>query len=215
MLPYAWERLDLLLLLDNLQVTKIQGDGFCFLGAISKVLEKNYDEIISVKQLMQHIMKYLCENSEKNTTFHIPGHEPTVNDTLVADVIDFFASRNYNTNIVDLLMRITADALDLDLDIYQENMGKIQLVNFRSEASATKSVKVKFTHNNIHSTGNHYDAITVVAVGNINLNILSSLATDKIISHSPPKVPGKIADKNEFLDSPASQHLGQEERGDV
>ena len=70
MLPYAWERLDILLLLDNLQVTKIQGDGFCFLGAISKVLEKNYDEIISVKQLMQHIMKYLCENSEKYTTQH-------------------------------------------------------------------------------------------------------------------------------------------------
>ena len=215
MLPYAWERLDILLLLDNLQVTKIEGDGFCFLGAISKVLERNYDERLSVKQLMQHIMKYLCENSEKYTTFHIPGHEPTVNDTLVADVIDFFASRNYNTNIVDLLMRITADALHLDLEIYQENMGKIQLVNFRSEASATKSVKVKFTHNNIHSSGNHYDAITVVAAGDINLNILSSLATDKIISHSPPKVPGKIADKNEFHDSPASQHLGQEQRGDV
>ena len=107
MLPYAWERLDILLLLDNLQVTKIQGDSFCFLGAISKVMEKNYDELISVKRLMQHIMKYLCENSEKYTTLHIPGHEPTVNDTLVADVIDFFASRNYNTNIVDLLMRIT------------------------------------------------------------------------------------------------------------
>ena len=33
-------------------------------------------------------------------------------DTLIADVIDFFASCKYNTDIVDLLMQNTTDALD-------------------------------------------------------------------------------------------------------
>ena len=105
-----------------------------------------------------------------------------LNDTLVADVIDFFTSRNYNTNIVDLLMRIMADALELDVNIYQENQGKLQIVNFVSDAPETKMVQVKFMHDNLHPNGNHYNAIIDMLGADINLNILSTLATDELWS---------------------------------
>ena len=68
------------------------------------------------------------------------------------DVIDFFASRKYNTDIVDLLMQITTDALDLDLHIYQNNVGRVQVFNFISQ-NPKKAVHVKFTHDDQYPLG--------------------------------------------------------------
>ena len=40
----------------------------------------------------------------------------------------FFQNRNYNKDIVDLLVTIAADAPGLDLYIYQNNQSKIQVL---------------------------------------------------------------------------------------
>ena len=108
-------------------------------------------------------MKFLCENFNKYTAYHQQKSELTLGDTLISDVIDFFASRNYNTNIVDLLMQITTDALRLDLNIYQKNNGQIQIYNFTSPKPMF-TVNLKFTHDPIHSQVNHYNAITMIPI---------------------------------------------------
>ena len=51
---------------------------------------------------------------------------------LLNEAMDFFNSRNYNNYVVDLLVTITADALGLDLYIYQNNRGKIQVLKYLS-----------------------------------------------------------------------------------
>ena len=66
-------------------------------------------------------MKFLCENFERYTAYHQQKSELNAADTLISDVIEFFSSRNYNTNIIDLLMQITTDCLDLDLNIFQNH----------------------------------------------------------------------------------------------
>ena len=52
----------------------------------------------------------------------------TNSDMLLNEAMDFFNSRNYNNDVVDLLVTITADVLGLDLYIYQNNRGKIQVL---------------------------------------------------------------------------------------
>ena len=74
-------------------------------------------------------------------------------------------------------MRIMADALELNLNTYRENMGKI-----KADAPETKLVQVKFTHDNLHPNGNHYDAIIDMPGTDINLNNLSTLAMDELRS---------------------------------
>ena len=106
-------------------------------------------------------MKFLCENFEKYTMYHQQKSELTAGDTLISDVIEFFSSRNYNTNIVDLLMQITTDCLDLDLNIFQNNVGQIQVYNFTT-SKACYTVNLKFTHDLKYPQGNHYDAITKI-----------------------------------------------------
>ena len=107
-------------------------------------------------------MKYLCSNFDKYTKYHCQRKEdmePTLADTLIADVIDFFSSRNFNMNVVDLLSQITADVMHLDIIIYQNNNGQIQLYHFTGDDNPTRTVRLKFTHDNLHPKGNHYKAI--------------------------------------------------------
>ena len=145
-----------------MEVKNVKGNGYCFLNAVVKVLEENYGEIITVEHAMEQIMKYVCTNYDRYTKYHAQGEkdmEPTIADTLIADMIDFFSSRNFNTNIVDLLSQITSDVLQLELYIYQNNGGQIQTFCFTGCKAPTKVVRVKFNHDDLHPQGNHYKAI--------------------------------------------------------
>ena len=116
MLPYLWVNLPDYLSSQHMEVIPIRGDGFCFLTAVAKVLEVDHKITIPVEKAMEKIMKFLCEHFEKYTAYHQQKSELTAGGHY-PDVIEFFVSRNYNTNIVDLLMQITTDSLDLDLNI--------------------------------------------------------------------------------------------------
>ena len=105
--------------------------------------------------------------------------------------MDFFASHKYNTNIVDLLMQITTDASELDLHIYQNNVGRVQVFNFISQN--LKKVHVKFTHDNRYPMGNHYDAITQIEP-DINIKLLSEVASSV---HSTKKGDTVLSTKEE------------------
>ena len=146
----------------NMEVKGVDGDGYCFLNAAVKVLSANYNEHISVEKAMQTVMKYLCSNFEKYMKYHYQRKEdmePTLADTLIADVIDFFSSQNFNMNVVDLLSQITADVMHLDIIIYQNNNGQIQLVT--GDDNPMRTIRLKFTHDNLHPQGNHYEAIVM------------------------------------------------------
>ena len=146
----------------NMEVKGVEGDGYCFLNAVGKVLTTDYNEHIIVEKVMQTVMKYLCSNFDKYTKYHCQRKEdmePTLADTLIADVIDFFSSHNFNMNVVDLLSQITADVMHLDIIIYQNNNGQIQLYHFTGDDNLTWTVRLKFTNDNLHPQGNHYEAI--------------------------------------------------------
>ena len=168
-----------------MEVTKIKGDGFCFLGSVSKALQIDYGYDLSIQKATEIIMKYLCVNFNRYTAYHQKKLEPTTGDTLISDVIDFFASRNYNTNIVDLLMQISADALELQLNIYQNNSGRVQVFNFTSD-KPKYLLHLKFSHDPKHPLGNHYDAITKIQA-NTNLRMLCDAA--EIVSPTIPAEP--------------------------
>ena len=162
-LPYLWVNLKKYLedTYDMEVNEEIPGDGYCFLSSVVDVLHTNFDEKITVEQVMQKMMKYVCDNYEKYERYHTQGKEdlePTVADTLTADIIDFFSSRNFNTNVVDLLMQNTADALGLELFIYQENGAQIQIIHFTG-LQPMRTVRLKFKHDNLHPLGNHYQSI--------------------------------------------------------
>ena len=112
--------------------------------------------------------------------------------------IDFFASHKYNTDIVDLLMQITTDALDLDLHLYQNNVGRVQVFNFISQ-NPKKVVHVKFTHDDQYPLGNHYDAITNVQP-DINIRLLSQVAETVYSTQKRSSVVSTKAEEEDVID---------------
>ena len=113
--------------------------------------------------------------------YHTQGEkdmEPSMPDTLLLDIIDFFTNKNYNQNTIDVLMKIVADVLNIDLNIYQNNRGQIQVLNFAGDNS-TCTVNVKFTHDNSITVVNHYNAITPF----LNLTTLKKTQNEEVSQH--------------------------------
>ena len=138
------------------------GDGYCFLNSVVYCLQNDYNDSITLEELIRKIVSHMCLHYEDYTNFHTFAESPLPpSDTLIEDALEFFKYGNYMSDIVDLLMQITAYALCINLFIYQKSRENIQVLNFQHPL-ADRIVRVRFTHDNIHSQGNHYDSIICV-----------------------------------------------------
>ena len=136
-----------------------EANGYCFLNSVIACLQNDYDQKISFDECVTKILSHLCQNYKKYLDFHpVSTKEILPADKLISDALDFFRTRRFNQDVVDLLMQITVDALHLNMFIYQKSGENIQVLNFK-EPESDKIVRVKFTHCNKNSSGNHYDAI--------------------------------------------------------
>ena len=86
------------------------------------------------------------------------GDRHTDSDVLVEEILDFYSGKNYTKNVVDLIVKLTSDAIGVNIYTYENSDGQILRVRSMSRL-ACKDVFVKFTHNPIHNLGNHYDDI--------------------------------------------------------
>ena len=137
--------------------------GLCFINAVATCLQKDHDITIQISESINIILQHLAENHQDYVNLHVvPDMSSqdgfTKSYLLSNDAMEFFQNRNYNKDVVDLLVTVIADALGLDLYIYQNNQGKIQLLKY-SGGPISKPIYLKFTHNDLNPIENHYDAI--------------------------------------------------------
>ena len=79
----------------------------------------------------------------------------TSSDLLLEEIIGFFNKGNFNTNVVDSLVQICVDALSLEIFIFQNSDGSIQILQIPG-GPFVKKIYLKFTHDNKYTVGNHY-----------------------------------------------------------
>ena len=139
-------------------VSPVICDGFTFLNSTIKALKEEHGVNLAVKEAVNLITEEIIDHLEKYIDIHVTEeHEdPLVPDAylLVTEAMGFFNSRNFNQNIVDVLVKITVDALGVNLFIYQRNGDKGQVLRSSGD-TACKPIYIKFTHNNLHLQGNH------------------------------------------------------------
>ena len=173
-----------------MQVLRSAADGYCFLNSVIACLSNDYGDNITRDEIFPKLVSHLCDRYGDYVNVHTFEYSPLPPpDTLITDALTFFRTGNFNTNIVDLLMQITADALKLNLFIYQRNEGNIQVLRFHHPDSQ-RIVRCKFTHNNKASGGNHYDAIICRNTRYSGLDLLTEVAAqqEKVDMHE--NVPG-------------------------
>ena len=143
------------------RVVKIKGDGFCFINSIQRCLQIDYRMVITIQETTSLILSYLLENIQKYTQFHIIKYSKSTSiaDDLATEVFDFFNTRDFNKDVVDLIVQVAADAMGLDIFILQKNEEeKVQIIKC-SGGPVSKRIFLRFKRNDLHSQGNHYDAI--------------------------------------------------------
>ena len=121
-LPTASTNLQQHLRRRNRVVHPVSGNGFCFLNAVAKSLQLDYGIKVQLSEALNIIVQHLLENHQNYVDFHMVSAKRdklvTNSDMLFSEAMDFFNSRNYDNNVVDLLVTITADDLGLDLYMY-------------------------------------------------------------------------------------------------
>ena len=85
-------------------------------------------------------------------------------DNFITEILDFFRSGQFLRDVVDIVIQVVADALGLNIFIYQDNNGYHEVLKVCGGALC-KDACVKFMHDNRHSISNHYEPI-IREVGN-------------------------------------------------
>ena len=76
------------------------------------------------------------------------------------DMLEFFASRNYNTTIVDILLKICSNSLEVEIVVYKKSNGSVDVLAFNEvDRPGVKRIFLLFNENPMYPVANHYDAI--------------------------------------------------------
>ena len=115
----------------------IPRDGFCFLSSIVEAVDQDHKIPISVPQARQLILDFLLHNYDKYVDLFLCQMNPcqpavSMSDALLSKMVQFFDDGLFNRNVINLLVQIAADALNVNIFIFQDNSGEIQLLNYRS-----------------------------------------------------------------------------------
>ena len=141
-------------------IVPVQGNSFSFLTSIVEALKEDHGIFITVPQTQQLILDYLLHNFEKYLPFYSAQLNPWqprvhLSDALLSELVQFFDDGQFNCNVINILVKKAADALNLNCFILQSNQGQIEVLNYKS-GNFWKKIFFKFTHNNIHLNVNHY-----------------------------------------------------------
>jgi len=134
-------------------VMKVRGDGFCFLHAVHYSLWGNYAIKWSVPQMCERVMNFILENSERLSGFASSEEE------LVRECVEFFCDKKYYQKSVDIIIYATAEALQVQLDIYMQQYDRVHLHHVRPPNSKTRVLPIVYTGNPNHPLFAHYDAV--------------------------------------------------------
>ena len=144
----------------------ISSDGFCFLRAVKVALLCDHEYVISEDRLKEKVVDHLKDNINRYYSF-CPG--VTV-DMMVYQALEFFQNRDFTRDIVDILVLVTADALNLTLNIHRRSpAGFIQIKPVHG-SNACMAIDLLF-HTagpetpNTYTGANHYEAIVSADVG--------------------------------------------------
>ena len=98
------------------EVNKVRGNGFCILAAVARGLLFDHSYLTSIGQIQERIIQHLLRRPDLYEGF--PGGTP---EALATEAANFFDDKNFNRDLVDILLLAVADALNLRIKIKKES----------------------------------------------------------------------------------------------
>ena len=107
--------------------------GFCLTNLLILAMAKDHI-IMQFDEAKQLILHTLIDNHQKYVNFHNkkhkcqdPNYQITSLDLLICNMIQFFETKAFDVDVVNILIQIAADALNLNIYVFQSNHRTQQL----------------------------------------------------------------------------------------
>ena len=199
---------------NGLFVTEVKGDGYCFPKTVLKCLFLDHKYVMSFARFKRKITEHLIANFQKYTDYHTDSP-----DQLVYEATEFFNDRNFTTDVVDILVHATADALQLRMKIFRRSpAGNIQCEIIQVE-NPLMDIMLEFVTagpgiSATYTGANHYYAVTFVKPSS---NLVPPTNCEEAANENPESVTEQIdegsrvdnsdSETNEISEIPESNEL--------
>ena len=98
------------------EFNQVRGNGFCILAAVARALLFDHSYLASIGTIQERIIQHLLRRPDLYEGF--PGGSP---EDLATEAANFFEDKNFNRDLVDILVLAVADALNLRIKIIRES----------------------------------------------------------------------------------------------
>ena len=191
-MPCKWNQLQNYLTLYDRHLVKVPGDGLCVMHAIKTCKLHDFDEMSDTNEMKDKILNYLLDSGDLYDEYHDMTREE-----LVQEATKFFDSKDFNNDFGDLFVRIAADAMKVNMCIYQEHpTGLAQMIKTKC-LWANQTIHVKLSRamkdgSSEYSGANHYDSLVRFSPSEVEA------------SKEPLKIPGPTVKEPLLIESISS-----------
>ena len=117
------------------KIIRVPGDGVCFLRCVKHCLELDLDIEYSIDQISDKIFDEICDNSELYSQFHTCSKQELIGDTL-----KYLNGRMYTIDVVDIVVQACANALKVNLNIYEHTGSRSILLPTYSKFPSNRNI---------------------------------------------------------------------------
>ena len=137
------------------KIIRVPGDGVCFLKCVKHCLECDLDIEYSIDQISDKIFDEICDNSEIYTQFHMNSKRQLIGDTL-----KYLNNRMYTIDVVDIVVQACANALKVNIYIYECTGPRTILLPMYSKCHSNRNIFLLYDRQGGSSHwGDHYSAV--------------------------------------------------------
>ena len=145
LIPIRWPEINSELHNISHEEYNIPRSGFYLVDSLVCILQVEYKMDISIQNTEsspRRTWEIHHFHSVKKPKQYIPKYITNA-DLFLEEIINFFNNHNYTQDVVDVIIKIAADALGINILVYQENQGITELLELCG-CQFGKTVFVKF-----------------------------------------------------------------------
>ena len=137
------------------EILYVPGDGICFIRSVQYCLKRDLDVRYSIDEISDQILDELYENAHKYKDYHTGSVRK-----LIEDSIKYLKETKYTLDIVDVVVGACANALKVNLYIFQRENDNCSLIPTYCCIPSNCDIFLKYDRaGGSHHGLDHYSAI--------------------------------------------------------
>ena len=165
----------------NREIIRVPGDGACFIRSVKHCLSRDLDVNYTIDEICDKIFEEVCDNAEEYSKFHTNSKQQ-----LISYMLKYLNERIYTIDIVDVAVQACANALKVNLYIYERTGPKVILIPTYSKIALNRNIFLLYNRlgGSVHG-GDHYSAIVEPEASPQKItNIVSNVEKNQNVTNS-------------------------------